>query len=276
MSLEVGTVKGIPIRLHFTLLLVSLLVVWALATMLMPEIYPGLSSTLYWTMGAAGAIILIISVLLHELAHSIVALRYGLKVSEIVLYIFGGVSVIKEQEEASKDFHKEFRIAVVGPIASFVIAAIFAISFFLLTLISSESTITTINTADITSSNHTLTIIAAGLLQYGALVNIILGGFNLIPIFPSDGGRILRSVLLRLKKNDYDKSTKITVRIGIMTSYVFMGFGFFNLISGSPISGIWILIIGWFLISRARSYLAQFERRRSLSGVEVGTQNMKI
>jgi Zn-dependent protease len=276
MSLEVGTVKGIPIRLHFTLLLVSLLIVWALATMLMPEIYPGLSSTLYWTMGAAGAIILIVSVLLHELAHSIVALRYGLKVSEIVLYIFGGVSVIKEQEEASKDFHKEFRIAVVGPIASFVIAAILAISFFLLTLISSESTITTINTADITSSNHTLTIIAAGLLQYGALVNIILGGFNLIPIFPSDGGRILRSVLLRLKKNDYDKSTKITVRIGIMTSYVFMGFGFFNLISGSPISGIWILIIGWFLISRARSYLAQFERRRSLSGVEVGTQNMKI
>lgn len=276
MSLEVGTVKGIPIRLHFTLLLVSLLVVWALATMLMPEIYPSLSSTLYWTMGAAGAIILIVSVLLHELAHSIVALRYGLKVSEIVLYIFGGVSVIKEQEEASKDFHKEFRIAVVGPIASFVIAAILAISFFLLTLISSESTITTINTADITSSNHTLTIIAAGLLQYGALVNIILGGFNLIPVFPSDGGRILRSVLLRLKKNEYDKSTKITVRIGIMTSYVFMGFGFFNLISGSPISGIWILIIGWFLISRARSYLAQFERRHSLSGVEVGTQNMKI
>lgn len=151
-----------------------------------------------------------------------------------------------------------------------------AISFFLLTLISSESTFTTINTADITSSNHTLTIVAAGLLQYGALVNTTLGGFNLIPVFPSDGGRILRSVLLRLKKNDYDKSTKITVRIGIMTSYVFMGFGFFNLISGSPISGIWILIIGWFLISRARSYLAQFERRRSLSGVEVGTQNMKI
>jgi Zn-dependent protease len=276
MSLEVGTVKGIPIRLHFTLLLVSLLVVWVLATMLMPEIYPGLSSSLYWTMGAAGAIILLVSVLLHELAHSIVALRYGLKVSEIVLYIFGGVSVIKEQEEASKDFHKEFRIAVVGPIASFVIAAIFTISFFLLTLMSSESTITTTTTADITSSNYTLTIIAAGLLQYGALVNMILGGFNLIPIFPSDGGRILRSVLLRLKKNDYDKSTKITVRIGIMTSYVFMGFGFFNLISGSPISGIWILIIGWFLISRARSYLAQFERRSSLSGVEVGTQNMKI
>jgi Zn-dependent protease len=80
----------------------------------MPEIYPGLSSTSYWTMGAAGDIILIVSVLLHELAHSIIALRYGLKVSEIVLYIFGGVSVIKEQEEASKDFHKEFRIAVVG------------------------------------------------------------------------------------------------------------------------------------------------------------------
>lgn len=92
--------------------------------MLMPEIYPGLNISVYWIMGIIGAIILLVSVLLHELAHSIVALRYGLEVREIILFIFGGVSVIEDQdEEASKDFRKEFKIAVVGPITSFVIAA---------------------------------------------------------------------------------------------------------------------------------------------------------
>ena len=270
MSLEVGTVKGIPIRLHFTLLLVSLLVVWTLATMLMPEIYPGLSISVYWIIGVVGSIILFVSVFLHELAHSIVAIRYGLKVREIFLYICGGVSVIEEQEEASKDFRKEFRIAVVGPVTSFVIAAILTISYFL--LISASGGSTTNTTTDLTYTDHALKIIVGGLLEYGALVNTILGALNLIPIFPSDGGRILRSVLLRSKKNDYNKTTKVTVRIGIVTSYVFMGFGLFNLIAGSSISGVWILIIGWFLISRARSYLAQFERR--LSGVKLSIQKL--
>lgn len=275
MSFQIGTIKKIPIRLHFTLLFVSLVVVWALATMLMPQLYPGLNISAYWMMGIAGSIILIVSVLLHELAHSIIAQRYGLHVREIVLYVLGGVSVIEEQEEASKDFHKEFRISVVGPIASFVIAAIFAISFILVISASAGLTVattaTTTTVSDITNANFTYTSIAAGLFQYGALVNVILGGFNLIPIFPSDGGRILRSILLS-KKKDYYNSTKSTVRIGIVTSYLLMGFGFFNLISGSLISGTWILIIGWFLNSRARSYLTQFERRSVVSGVKLDTK----
>jgi Zn-dependent protease len=127
LSLEVANIKGIPIKLHFTLVLVSFLVAWTLAVMLMPELYPGLNIFVYWIMGTICAIILFVSVLLHELAHSIVALRYGLKVREIILFIFGGISVIEDQdEEASKDFRKEFKIAVVGPITSFVIAAIFS------------------------------------------------------------------------------------------------------------------------------------------------------
>jgi Zn-dependent protease len=147
--------------------------------MLMPEIYPGLNVSVYWIMGIIGAIILFVSVLLHELAHSIVALSYGLKVREIVLYIFGGVSVIEDQDEvASKDFRKEFKIAIVGPITSFVIAAILATSLWLLMYM----TIGSHNNADNVSA-----IIAAGVLQYGALVNLLLGGINLIPAFPLDG-----------------------------------------------------------------------------------------
>ena len=229
MSLEVAKIKGIPIKLHFTLVVISFLVAWTLAVMLMPELYPGLDISVYWIMGIIGAIILFVSVLLHELVHSMVALMYGLKVREIVLFIFGGVSVIEDQDEvASKDFRKEFKIAIVGPITSFVIAAILATSLWLLMYM----TVGSHNNAGNVSA-----IIAAGVLQYGVLVNLLLGGFNLIPAFPLDGGRILRSALLR-SKNDYDKSTKITAIIGIAISYGFMGLGFFTMISGSYISGI--------------------------------------
>ena len=254
MSIRVGTIKGIPIRLHFTLLLVSSLTTWILTVTLMPELYPGLNISAYWIMGVVGSVILFVSVLLHELAHSFVAQKYGLKVREIVLYIFGGISVIENQDElASKDFRKEFKIAVAGPLTSFVIAAILAASFFFLTS-STGSTVTISDSSHISSTEYIQTIMATGVLQYGALLNIVLGGFNLIPAFPSDGGRILRTVLLR-SKNDFDKSTRITVRLGIGISYGFMGLGVFTVIFGSYVSGFWILLIGWFLNSAARSYL---------------------
>ena len=262
MSLEVAKIKGIPVKLHFTLLIVSFLIAWTLAGMLMPELYPGLDISAYWIMGIICAIILFVSVLLHELAHSIVALRYGLEVREIVLHIFGGVSVIEDQDElASKDFRKEFKIAIVGPITSFVIAVILATSFWFLMFISIGSH----NNADNVSA-----IMAEGVLQYGALVNLLLGGFNLIPAFPLDGGRILRSALIR-SKNDYDKSTRIAARVGIVISYGFMGIGFFAMISGSYLSGIWLLLIGWFLNSTTKSYLAQHHMRSILSGIRLGS-----
>jgi Zn-dependent protease len=127
LSLQVTRIKGIPIRLHFTLIVVFFLILWTLATRFMPQLYPNLSQIDYWIMDAVGALILFISVLLHELAHSLVAIRYGLKVRQIILFIFGGVSEIEEEkEETIEDFRKEFKIAVVGPITSFIIASIFA------------------------------------------------------------------------------------------------------------------------------------------------------
>lgn len=228
----------------------------------MPELYPGLDISVYWVMGIICTIILFVSVLLHELAHSIVAIRYGLEVREIVLHIFGGVSVIEDQDElASKDFRKEFKIAIVGPITSFVIAVVLATSFWFLMFISTGSHNNTDNVS---------TIISAGVLQYGALVNLLLGGFNLIPAFPLDGGRILRSALLR-SKNDYNKSTRITARVGIVISYGFMGIGFFAMISGSYLSGIWLLLIGWFLNITTKSYLARHQIRSILSGIRLGS-----
>jgi Zn-dependent protease/predicted transcriptional regulator len=286
LSLQVAKIRGIPIRLHFTLLIAFILISWTVSAHLMPEIYPGLSIAEYWTIGIIGAIILFISVLLHELAHSIIALKYGINVNQIILFVFGGVSDIEEtpQEDSSKDFRKELKIAIVGPIISFIIAGILGLSWLILSslIVSSGSNnnnsatgLIVVGAAAVVSQSNnylltliTITNIARGVLLYGMLVNILLGAFNLIPAFPLDGGRILRSALLRWKK-DYDQATKISAKIGIAISYGFMAFGFLIMFSGSFTSGIWILLIGWFLNSGAQSYLQQHEITSILSTVRL-------
>jgi Zn-dependent protease/predicted transcriptional regulator len=268
MSLQVVKIKGIPIRLHFTLIVVFFLITWTLATQFMPQAYPGLNTAEYWIMGAIGAAVLFISVLLHELAHSIIATRYGLKVRQIVLFIFGGVSDIEEEEQITKDFRKEFKIAVVGPATSFVMAAIFA-SVWWGILLSQANSSGDGNGSTMASGVLNVAItMAEGILFYGAIVNILLGAFNLIPAFPLDGGRILRAGLVKWKK-DYDQATKVAVKIGIWISYGFMGFGFFSMLSGSFTGGLWLILIGWFLNNGAQSYLYQREISSVLSGVRL-------
>lgn len=239
----------------------------------MPQTYPGLAIIHYWIMGVLGAGILFISVFLHELAHSILALRYGIRVHQIMLFIFGGVSDMEEDDErggagttrgsSKKDFRKEFKIAIVGPLISFVIAGVLALTWWI--LVQTDTTGGSIVTG---TAINIVKKITEGVLQYGALVNILLGGFNLIPAFPLDGGRILRSALLRWKK-DYDQSTKIAVKIGIAISYGFMALGFITMFSGEFVSGMWILLIGWFLNNGAQSYLAQQETSSILSKIHL-------
>jgi Zn-dependent protease/CBS domain-containing protein len=247
LSFQIAKVKGIPIRLHFTLVLVFLLITWTLASNFMPQYFPDLAPIQYWIMGIAGAIVLFVSVFLHELMHSVMALRYGMKVRQIILFIFGGVSDIQEE---TKDFRKEFRIAAAGPVASFAIAGIFAAVWWPI-------------------SQYTVNFsVIEGVLLYGATVNVLLGAFNLIPAFPLDGGRILRAGLIRWKRS-YNEATRIAAKVGIAISYGFMGLGFFAMLFGSFISGIWILLIGWFLNSGAQSYLAQHELTSVLSTVRL-------
>jgi Zn-dependent protease/predicted transcriptional regulator len=254
MSFQITKVRGIPVRLHFTLIIVFFLIAWTLATSFMPRYFPNLTTVQFWIMGATGAIILFISVFLHELMHSVMALRYGIKVRQITLFIFGGVSEIPEE---TRDFRKEFKIAIAGPAASFAIAAALAVSWWL--------------ASQITPAEQELLAtkqVVEGILLYGALINTMLGGFNLIPAFPLDGGRILRAGLVAWKK-DYDSATRIAARVGIAISYGFMAVGFLTMITGSFISGIWILLIGWFLNSGAQSYLSQHELTSVLAGVRL-------
>jgi Zn-dependent protease/CBS domain-containing protein len=250
----VAKVRGIPVRLHFTMVIAFFLIAWTLATGLMPMYVPGLTATQYWLMGAAGAVVLFFSVFLHELMHSIVAMRYGIRVRQITLFIFGGVSEITEE---TQDFRKEFNIAIAGPATSFAIAGVIAAIWWPVSI-----------TAEDTSALTLAKRMAEGVLLYGAIVNALVGGFNLIPAFPLDGGRVLRSALVRQKRS-YDDATRIAARVGVAISYAFMGIGFLIMLSGSFISGVWLLVIGWFLNSGAQSYLAQQELSSVLSGVRL-------
>lgn len=257
MSVQVARIHGIPIRLHFTLIIVFFLIAWTLASGFMPQYFRGLTVAQYWTMGVLGAVILFISVLLHELMHSIVAQHYGIKVRQIILFIFGGVSDIPEE---TRDFRKEFKIAIVGPAMSFAIAGILTGIW----LVISSQNVTT-------ESGSLLMIVkqmASGVLLYGAIVNALVGVFNLIPAFPLDGGRVLRAALIRWKR-DYNSATRVAARVGIAISYGFMGIGFLFMITGSFIGGVWFLLIGWFLNSGAQSYLSQQEITNLLSGVRL-------
>jgi Zn-dependent protease/predicted transcriptional regulator len=261
LSLQIGHIKGISIRLHFTLIITFVLIDWTLSTYFMPQYVKGLTSVDYWLMGSAGSLLLFFSILLHELAHSMVARLYNIPVKSITLFIFGGVSDIAREP---KDFHQEFKMSIVGPLASLGLGGIFALCNW---LISNEP-----------NSGNTVLYLQEikGVMFYGAISNIILGIFNLIPAFPLDGGRVLRAGLVRWKK-DYHDATKIATTIGVLISYLFMGFGFMILIRGDFISGLWIVLIGWFLHNGAQSYMSQFELTTALRGVIVGNiMNTKV
>jgi len=287
VSLQIAKVKGIPIKIHFTLIIVFVLVSWTLASGFMPRYFPSLNSISYWIMGVSGAFILFFSVLMHELAHSILSIKYGLKVRQIILFIFGGISDIKEE---TKEYKKEFKIAVIGPITSFALAFIFGLVWLLLIQLGGEGALPAVPTATNginSTSGETgaqqgmeerpgnngqnefpVISIISGIMIYASIINALLGLFNLIPAFPLDGGRMLRAGLIKWKKS-YNEATRIAVRVGIGISFGLMAFGFITIFTGSTLGGFWFIIIGWFIQSGAQTYLQQHELSTALVGVRL-------
>ena len=254
MSLQVFTIKKIPIKLHFTLIIVFFLISWTLATGFMPHYYPNLTTLQYWTMGIIGAIVLFVSILLHELSHSLLSIRYGIHVNQILLFIFGGISDIKEE---TKEFKKEFKIAIVGPLTSYALSGLFWIFFILVSYLNDTQQ----NIGSYLSSIE-------GILLYSSMINLIIGSFNLIPAFPLDGGRMLRAGLTKWK-NDFDLATTIASKIGIAISFGIIGLGFIVIVKGSFLGGFWLIIIGWFLNNGAQTYLDQNELSTRLKGIKL-------
>jgi len=243
-SLRLGRIAGIEIGIHFSWLLAFILIAWSLAQGFFPEYYPGWSLTTYWITGVLAALFLFVSVLVHELAHSLVAIARGLPVRGITLFIFGGVSRIEGEPEKPK---VEFTIAVMGPLASLALAGIFW------------------GVHQVVGEQDSP---LAAMLFYLAFINALLAGFNLLPAFPLDGGRVLRSILWSTTGN-LTKATNIAATVGRFFGWGLIGFGVFQLLSGNFLGGIWIAFIGWFLSSAADASRREITIRGQLTGVPV-------
>ncbi len=244
-TFRIGNIAGIDIDIHVSWIIILVLLSVSLATGWFPQLYSGWSTATYWLIAFLSSLLLFVSVLLHELAHSLVARRRGLSVKNITLFIFGGVSNI-EREPKSPGI--EFQMAFVGPLTSLVIGVI----CFLLQV-------------PLRGSNSPL----EGILFYLAVTNILLGVFNLIPGFPLDGGRVLRSIVWRLTGNML-QATRVATLTGQIIAYLFILLGIWLFFVGDLLDGIWLGFIGWFLLSAAQSANAQGMLTSVLRDVRVG------
>jgi len=243
-SLKLGRVHGIEIGLHYSWVIVFVLLTVSLALGFFPETFPFLPPVVYWVLGAVAALLLFVSVLIHELSHSFVAQRLGIGVRSITLFIFGGISNIEGEPHSARD---ELLISAAGPVASVVLGIVFGA---LLVLVG--------------GANQAL----AALLSYLALTNILLAIFNLIPGFPLDGGRVFRSIVWGIT-GSFARATRIASILGQVIAYIFIFGGLLLAFTGAFLSGIWIAIIGWFLNSAAEATRRQLRVQQAFTGVKV-------
>jgi Zn-dependent protease/predicted transcriptional regulator len=243
-SFKLGRIAGIEIGVHYTWLFAFALVAWSLAEGFFPSNYRGWDTSTYWLVGVVSALALFGSVLIHELSHSFVALARGQGVHSITLFIFGGVSNIKGEADEPKD---EFLVAVVGPLASFGLAGLFWLVDQALALGNS---------------------VPGAILSYLSFVNLILGAFNLLPGFPLDGGRVLRSIVWAVT-NSLQRATQVASVVGQGIGFLMIFWGVSQMFGGHFFNGLWTAFIGWFLNGAAESVRREQVVKENLRGVRV-------
>jgi Zn-dependent protease len=236
-TISIGRISGIPVGIDYSWFLIFVLFTWSFATGYYPAEFKNWSAAEYWVVGAVTTVILFASVLLHELGHSWVSLRYKIPVRNITLYIFGGISQISSEPASALS---EFWITIAGPMVSFGLAGIFAL----------------------------LTIIVTGftpllaLFKYLAYINLVLGVFNLIPGFPLDGGGVLMAIVWGITHNRH-RAILFASIAGNVFAYLFIFYGVFQIFGGNLMGGLWTAFIGWFLLSASQGQL-QHERIKGL------------
>jgi Zn-dependent protease/CBS domain-containing protein len=216
-----GRIFGIPLRAHYSWLPVFPFYAWAIASGLLPRAVPGLPGYEYWLLGLLTTTLLFVSVLAHELAHALMARAEGIGTSNITLYMFGGLAAIEGQPARPSS---EFKIAVVGPAASFIIGTIFFVANEMLL-------------------RGTTYLATAQVLRHLGLVNWFLAGFNILPGLPLDGGRVMRAIIWRFNKN-FRLATQIAVRSGLMIAITLVVAGIYSFLFQEWITGMWSVIIG--------------------------------
>jgi Zn-dependent protease/predicted transcriptional regulator len=238
-------IAGILIRLDFSWFIIFGLVLFALSAGYLPRAFPGQDPQTYWIAGLVATLLFFASVMLHELAHSLVAIRHGIDIPEITLFIFGGVSRLSQEPSDPKT---EFKIAVVGPLTSFALAAAFG----------------ALRVA-LQGFEPSLIVVVIGYLTW---INLALGIFNLIPGFPLDGGRILRAFLW-WRTGSLTRATKVASDFGKGFAMAIMILGALQIFAGALINGLWFIFIGMFLRGMSVQGYEQLVMRKSLEGVQV-------
>tara|TARA_R110002094_G_scaffold5874_4_gene14845 strand:+ start:10814 stop:12028 length:1215 start_codon:yes stop_codon:yes gene_type:complete len=246
-AVKLFSINGFAIKVDPSWLIIASLVTWSLSQEYFPSIMPNASATVYLAMAVIAMLGLFASLLLHELAHSVVARHLGVPINNITLFLFGGVAEL-ETEPATAPV--EFWIALAGPVMSILLAFGFWMLAQVALLGASASAIFEV-------------------LSYLALINLVLALFNLLPAFPLDGGRVLRAYLWH-KSGDLLAATRTAAHSGSVVAYVLMGLGVVALFQGALVSGLWLLLIGAFVLMAARSSYTSQLARVVLEGKPVG------
>ncbi len=240
-ALQLGRLFGISIRVHFSWLFIFFLIAWSLATSILPRQYPGWNTNTYWVLGVIGSAVLFLSVLLHELSHSLLAASRGHHVKGITLFFLGGVSEIEAESNTPGE---EFWIALVGPLTSFALSGIFWL----------------LSRTVASGSEHIQAVTG-----YLAVVNLSLGIFNLLPAFPLDGGRVLKAIVWRAT-GSLPRALTVASISGSAIGFSLIGIGVFLVFTGNMLSGLWMAFIGWFIQSSASSGRQEQVVHTALSG----------
>ncbi|WFR72633.1 site-2 protease family protein [Prescottella defluvii] len=245
-SLPIGRVFGVRLYLHWSLLVTLGLITVLLAGSILPAEYTGRSTALYWSVGAAAAVVFVASLAAHELAHSVVAVHRGVPVRRITLWLLGGMSELRGEPA---DPRTELRITLAGPLTSLAIGiASMALAILLRDAVDP--------------------VVAASLAWLG-ITNVILAVFNLLPGAPLDGGRVLHAILWR-RSGDRLSAAVGAARSGRALGLALIVLGAFQALYAHGVGGLWLMLLGWFLRSAANVELMSASMRHQLGDLQIG------
>ena len=222
-TIPLGRWAGVPVGLHWSVALTLVLIATSLAESVLPDLDPGETRTAYWVAAVIIAVMFFASLIAHELAHTAVARRNQVQVDSVTLWLLGGVSRFTSEPD---DPGVELRLSLAGPVMSLLLGALW---WSLAAL----------------GSVLALPSIIVNSLLWLAFINLVLAVFNMVPAFPLDGGRVLRAILWR--QSDRLESTRIAVGVGRVFAFLLVGFGVLLVFGGALVSGLWFMLLGWFI-----------------------------
>jgi Zn-dependent protease/CBS domain-containing protein len=243
---RIGSVFGIELRVDWSVIIVFALLAWGLATVSLPSIASGYSNFAYWLAAIGATVLFLASLLAHETSHSVVARKRGIAVHDITLWLFGGVSSLESEARTPRT---DFEIAIAGPATSIAIGVVSLLLGLAIHLANSSR-------------------LAVGTLVWLGGINIFLALFNLVPAAPLDGGRVLRAWLWH-RSGDHDRASVQAARAGSVFAWILIALGVLEFMAGGDLGGLWLVFLGWFLLSASRNEEMQVNVQHALHDVRV-------